>query len=121
MQKPDKPALRIRAIRESRGYTQEYMAEMMGICQSTYAHLESGKTRLSIDRLIQIAALLEVDVTQLIEIHSVHAVGERMMDSQNKMNSTVMEPGAQKVYDTLIEELRAEIQFLRSLVRPTEG
>jgi DNA-binding XRE family transcriptional regulator len=45
MHASDKPRLHIRAIRESRGYTQEYMAEMLDICQSTYANLESGRTQ----------------------------------------------------------------------------
>ncbi|MBP7240340.1 MAG: helix-turn-helix transcriptional regulator, partial [Saprospiraceae bacterium] len=39
MRKADKAELRIRSFREAKGYTQEYMAEMLDICQSTYANL----------------------------------------------------------------------------------
>jgi transcriptional regulator with XRE-family HTH domain len=121
MQKSDKPALRIRAIREAKGYTQEYMAEMMGICQSTYAHLESGKTKLHVDRLVKIADLLEVDVTALIEITSLHNRNIKNECWTGQASSIELEPSAKKVYDTLVEELRAEIQFLRSLVQPLKS
>ena len=121
MQKSDKPALRIRTIRESKGYTQEYMAEMMGICQSTYAHLESGKTKLHVDRLVQIAALLEVDVTALIDLYSFRHRNTDKGSWSAQPASIEMEPSARKVYDTLVEELRAEIRFLRSLVQPLKS
>lgn len=118
MQKSDKPVLRIRAIRESKGYTQEYMAEMLGLCQSSYAHLESGKTRLSVDRLLQIAHLLETDLDGLIELPSQHKV-ERSHASRSEMPvPDGLDTGTRKMYEAIIEEMRGEIQFLRSLIRP---
>jgi transcriptional regulator with XRE-family HTH domain len=56
----------IRRLRESRSYSQEYMAGRLFISQNTYSKLELGYTALTIERLIMIAAILEVDAIQLI-------------------------------------------------------
>jgi transcriptional regulator with XRE-family HTH domain len=113
----DKPRLNIRAIRESRGYTQEYMAEMLNICQSTYANLESGKTTLSINRLLGIAEILDTDFAELID----HKKPPGTMDFRKNQQSIPLQPNLYQetkgVYEQLIHELRNEIDFLRSLIR----
>lgn len=114
MHQPDKPDLRIRAYREAKGYTQEYMAEMLNICQSTYANLESGKTTLSITRLLHIADILETDFTNLLELR-------RQPMSPNIVKgyhgAVDMHHETKGVYDQLVQEMRSEIAFLRSLIR----
>jgi transcriptional regulator with XRE-family HTH domain len=117
MHRTDKPDLRIRAYREAKGYTQEYMAEMLDICQSTYANLESGKTTLSITRLLHIADILETDFTNLLEFRK-----RPVSQSHAKGNSGIRTPAdlhqeTKGVYDQLIQEMRSEIAFLRSLIR----
>jgi XRE family transcriptional regulator, regulator of sulfur utilization len=119
MHASDKPRLNIRAIRESRGYTQEYMAEMLDICQSTYANLESGRTQLSIDRLFRIADILETDFSGLVE----NSKKPRKPDPES-VPSVMGQPlslsqDMKGLYEELIHELRNEIDFLRSLIRPT--
>ena len=59
---------KIRKIRESKDYSQEYMATKLKITQPSYARLESGCTRLSIDRLEKRAELLEVRTEVLIKM-----------------------------------------------------
>ena len=117
MHESDKPRLNIRAVRESRGYTQEYMAEMLDICQSTYACLESGKTTLSINRLLRIADILETDFTELIEYKKTSA----KMPETNPLQQAPLQGYAHRetigVYEQLIGELRSEINFLRTLIR----
>jgi len=113
----DKPRLNIRAVRENRGYTQEYMAGMLDICQSTYANLESGKTTLSISRLLRIAEILETDFAELID----HKKPPGETDSKKNQPSVPLQPNLYQetkgVYEQLIHELRNEIDFLRSLIR----
>ncbi|MDR2057487.1 MAG: helix-turn-helix domain-containing protein [Dysgonamonadaceae bacterium] len=48
-------ARNIKQIRELKDYTQEYMAQLLGISQSAYVKIEQGVTVLKIDRLQQIA------------------------------------------------------------------
>ncbi len=117
MHQPDKPDLRIRAYREAKGYTQEYMAEMLNICQSTYANLESGKTTLSITRLLHIAEILETDFTNLLEFRNHPLSRNHSKGSHGNHGAPDMHQETKGVYDQLIQEMRSEIAFLRSLIR----
>lgn len=99
----------IRTCRESRGYSQDYMAEMLNICQSAYANLEAGKTSLSLDRLYRIADILEANIHHLLE--------PELEPVQDHQPHHPFELDTMKVYDTLINELKNEIDFLRDLVR----
>ena len=56
----------IRKIREFRNYTQDYLAAKLGISQNAYSKIELGYSKITIDRLFQIAVILEVEVMQLI-------------------------------------------------------
>ena len=119
MHQTDKPRLNIRGIRESKGYTQEYMAEMLDICQSTYANLESGKTTLTLARLLRIADILETDFTELVD-HKKPTSGKypgSFLSAPLQVES--IHPETKGLYEQLIHELRTEIDFLRSLIRTT--
>lgn len=44
------------------------MAGLLDISQPTYARLESGRQKISIEQLINMASILKVSVTDLLEI-----------------------------------------------------
>lgn len=54
-------ASNIRKAREYRNYTQEYLAYKLSISQNAYSKIELGHTKLTVDRLFQIAEVLEFD------------------------------------------------------------
>lgn len=58
--------IHIQELRKSKKMSQEYMAYCLGVSQKAYSKIESGKTQLSVERLIQIARLLEVNPSQLL-------------------------------------------------------
>lgn len=57
----------IRAIREKLGYSQEYMAMKLGIGQNGYSKIELGYTRITVERLFEIAKILNTDVFVLLQ------------------------------------------------------
>lgn len=59
-------ALNIRKIREYRDYTQEYLAMRLGISQNAYSKIELAYTRITLERLMQIAQILGVDMVDLL-------------------------------------------------------
>ena len=59
-------AANIRKIREYRDYTQEYLALKLNISQNAYSKIELGYTKITVERLFQIADILEFDVTELL-------------------------------------------------------
>jgi transcriptional regulator with XRE-family HTH domain len=60
-------AANIRSKREYRNYTQEYLAAKLNISQNAYSKIELGYTKITVERLFQIAAILEFDVSDLID------------------------------------------------------
>lgn len=57
---------RIKKIRVEKGYSQDYMAEMLNISQNAYHKLERGHTRINLKKFIDIARILEIEVSELI-------------------------------------------------------
>jgi transcriptional regulator with XRE-family HTH domain len=57
---------RIKRIRENKNYTQEHLAGKLGISQNTYSKLETGGTKLTTDRLQEIADILEVPIEEIL-------------------------------------------------------
>lgn len=58
----------IKKLRELRGYTQCYMAEELNITQGAYSLIENGKSKLDIEKLEQIAAILKVAINTLLNL-----------------------------------------------------
>ena len=59
-------SLNIRKVREYRNYTQDYLALKLGISQNAYSKIELAYTRITLERLIHIAQILEVDSIDLL-------------------------------------------------------
>lgn len=58
---------RIKIIRIEKGYSQDYMADMLNISQNAYHKLEKGYTRIHLEKFIDIAKILEVDFSELLK------------------------------------------------------
>ena len=64
----------IKTFRELKNYSQEYMAEALGVTQATLSRIENGHTQVKMDRLQHIAEFLEVDVSTLLSNTNFHFV-----------------------------------------------
>ncbi|QJD95572.1 helix-turn-helix transcriptional regulator [Mucilaginibacter robiniae] len=60
-------ATNIRKLREYRNYTQEYLAMKLDISQNAYSKIELGYTKITLERLYQIANLLNIDPVELLK------------------------------------------------------
>ncbi len=70
-----KPEQNLKKIRELKNYTQEYVSERLGISQVAYCRLESGKTRLTIKRIHELAEIFEIDPLLLLTFDENAAIG----------------------------------------------
>ena len=61
---------KIRTIRQSRGYTQENVAEQLGIDTVNYGRIERGKAKLTVDRLFEICKILDTEPASLFQASS---------------------------------------------------
>ncbi|MBN9293283.1 MAG: helix-turn-helix transcriptional regulator [Flavobacteriia bacterium] len=57
---------KIRFLRLSKNFTQNYMADELGIDGANYGRLERGETGISVDRLKKVAKILGVKTSFLI-------------------------------------------------------
>lgn len=114
----------IRRFRELKGYSQEYMAQELGISQSSYAKIENGSTKITIDRLQQIAEILDIEVSSLIssskqpifnQKNEKGAYGNGYVENLHVENKEMTEKLlAEK--DKLILKLEKDIEFLKKLL-----
>lgn len=56
----------IRMLREQKEITQAAMAEKLGLSETGYAKIERGESGLSIERIYQIAEVLDVSVAEIV-------------------------------------------------------
>ena len=57
---------KIREIRKKKGYKQAAIAKELGISQSTYAKIEKGQQKLSLETFISISQILSVTPTDIL-------------------------------------------------------
>jgi transcriptional regulator with XRE-family HTH domain len=57
---------KIRFMRQSKNWSQEKMADKLGMSVNGYANIERGETDVSFSRLEQIAKVLEVELLELL-------------------------------------------------------
>jgi XRE family transcriptional regulator, regulator of sulfur utilization len=59
---------KIRQIRLTKGYSQENLADMLGISTTAYGDIERNKTELTISRASEIAKTLNISILDLLDI-----------------------------------------------------
>ena len=59
-------AEKIRRLRRNKDYSQQFMADRLGISQNAYSKLESGKTPIHVDRLREVSVLLDTNAYEIL-------------------------------------------------------
>ena len=110
----------IRTIRKNRGYSHENMATDMKISQAAYTKIERGETKLTLDRLQQIAEILEVTVSDLLGLETqsfhqeIHNDSTGTSISYQKVENLYQEN--REVYEKLIATKDEEIALLKKML-----
>ena len=81
---------KIRALRELNNWSQEDMAERLNVSKSSYSRLERDESKLDLNKLEKLAAIFQVDVTELITSEGkglVCLIGENKGNNTNYYNS----------------------------------
>ncbi|WP_422894407.1 helix-turn-helix domain-containing protein [Polaribacter tangerinus] len=69
-------------MRESRlkkGYSQENLGEILGISQNSYQKLETGKTKLTLERFFEISICLDISIYQLLSTEEKENLSKKIM------------------------------------------
>ena len=55
------PEIKLKQLRELKNFTQEYMAQQLGLSTRAYSKIETGETQLTINCLNEISSILGID------------------------------------------------------------
>ncbi len=117
--------VKIKKIRELKGFTQEYLASSLGFTQGNYSKIESGSVKINDIQLTEIANILEVS-KETIENFDDRLVfnnnGEIETANQvfNLNNHYVIDPKLEALYDKQIQLLEKQIAILEKKLKKYE-
>ena len=114
----------IRLIRESNGFSQEYVAAKLEITQQAYSNIEKNPENWSIKRLKQISEILSVPVTSLIG-ETEHYIQQNFQQQGGQAATIIHVQGIpeneRQLYERYIEQLKSEIQMLKSMLNQKQS
>lgn len=120
MEKREIPTLnlgsKIRFFRELKGISQEALATQLGISQQAYQKIESGATRLDIERANAIAHELDVHLDFLLSFSPANYWYHCTLSGNGTVHNNVPKELIQ-AYEQQISSLKEEIAFLRDLLK----
>lgn len=103
----------IRELREERQWTQEQMAEKLGLTRNGYAKIETGKSLPNLERLDEIAKLFGVQLFELLKLDQqnvVYQIGENYHGNNNYYNNN-------EKLQSEIDKLKAETEKLQLIIK----
>ncbi|CAM3455959.1 helix-turn-helix transcriptional regulator [Flavobacterium chungbukense] len=109
---------KIKNIRELKNYTQEYMAERLGVTQAGYSKIEKGKTSLSYEKLVEIGRILDVSVEDIISFDYDKYFNNFNKITGNNNGSILINTDNSSALKELYED---KIQLLEKLLNITEN
>jgi len=111
---------KIKASRSKKGYTYENMSDELNISPAAYRKIETGVTKLTVERLFKITEILEESISNLI------GTDENVFNQTNNDNATGNHQYQQKienffqenkeVYEKLIASKDEQIRFLKHIL-----
>ena len=106
----------IRLIRESQGYSQDYVAIKLEITQQAYSAIEKNPERATLSRLKEIAAILQVPIVTLLGEDEINLQQNFHQAGGNAATIFKNISSGSEVYEKWIAELKEEVHFLRKIV-----
>lgn len=106
---------KLKLLRERYSYTQEFVANKLGISQSTYFNLETGNTKLSVKRAAQLAEIYDIPASFFLDNGcsvTNYNIGDycRTINQSEITNSELEE--IKLLYEKIIQEKDQLIAFL---------
>ena len=102
----------IREARMKKDFSQEYLANVLGISQSQYSKLENGDVRFDIQKLGQLLDELELNPLEIIEfsekqklIINTHNSHNAIVNNSGEINSPLIQNDVEAIRKIVQEEL----------------
>lgn len=111
----NKIGFNIRKIRESKGFSQHYMANILDISQASYARIENEDTKVTVDRLYKIAEVLDTNIIDFFNADSVIIQNQNNYEGSYGLvqNLTVEN---KEIYEKLLKSKDEQIDLLTKMI-----
>ena len=117
----------MRILRESRDYSQEYVANILNINQKTYSNLESGKSKLTLDRINQLAEFYHVNpdyfLSEELPVINFNNIGPKSNSNSGYIHTYINDKNSDSFYErlliekeNLIKEKDSQITILKEMI-----
>lgn len=115
---------KLKIKRLEKNLSQEYMASVLNISQSYYNKIENNQAKLKVDNFIEIAKILDADITELLlstqpNFSNNFKVNLGQIGSLNTLNNNFPEE-ERKLYQNRIDELENQNSFLKFVIEKFE-
>ncbi|MBU0488163.1 MAG: helix-turn-helix domain-containing protein [Bacteroidetes bacterium] len=97
----------IRKTRVNKNFTQQLMADKLGLSLSAYSNIESGKADVNMTRITEISKIFEISAIELITYNTDQAL------SINKGFKFDTDGAMKQLYEHIIEQNKEYIDSLR--------
>ncbi|MDR2585725.1 MAG: helix-turn-helix domain-containing protein [Prevotellaceae bacterium] len=108
---------KIAAVRLRKGYSYENMADDLQITPAAYRKIETGDTKLTVERLFKISEILKTSICDLLE------VGNDVLQQNNNDSSTGYQQKienfyqeSKEAYDKLLQSKEEQIALLTKIL-----
>jgi transcriptional regulator with XRE-family HTH domain len=106
---------KIKKLRELKNYTQQHLADELGISLSGYGKIERDQTEITMARLLEIAKILETDLFSLIHFNG----NDVFKNGKQSKETKATEPSSLSLdlQQQLIQKYKDESEYPKELVR----
>lgn len=123
MMEMEKIIEKIAQQRSKKGYTFENMANELDITPAAYRKIETGETKLSVERLMKISEILEEDLSNFLDINNkntIHSLsnegnGNGYVETINNDYKDIIKD-IKETYDKLIQSKDDQIAMLKEQI-----
>jgi transcriptional regulator with XRE-family HTH domain len=106
---------KIKQIRELKNFTQDYVAQKLGLSTRAYSKIETGETQLTINRLNEISAILEVQPMEVLGFDDKKIFNINNSTGNNGYNNILYPEKLIQQYEETIQALKEQVQLLKLL------
>jgi transcriptional regulator with XRE-family HTH domain len=106
---------KIKQIRELKNFTQDYVAQKLGLSTRAYSKIETGETQLTINRLNEISSILEVQPMEVLGFDDKKIFNINNSTGNNGYNNILYPEKLIQQYEETIKALKEQVQLLKLL------
>lgn len=110
------PQIKIKQIRELKNFTQDYMAQQLGLSTRAYSKIETGETQLTINRLNEISHILGITPIEVLGFDDKLIFNNCKQDGYIGINNINLPEKLIEQYETTIQSLKEQIEIMKLLL-----